>query len=194
MIPSLKGVPPLRRLWAPSVLVASNPQPAGGKRSQPVRPAALLPDGSGSDCRRRLTRAGRAVMAGRSAARDRRASCEPWTAHRLSCSLDQHGPSMSAPLLADPSMPGSAVMGQMQRTPASARRSMGRSPSCRPLSTPGSAATMNSDPIKADGASAKPRSRPCLTSSRSPGKNDRCLIPSNTFNQPLGRHQMSDEV
>jgi hypothetical protein len=45
----------------------------------------------------------------------------------------------------------------------SARRSTARSTSCRPTSMPGSPSTMNDGPIRAAGASASPRCRPCLT-------------------------------
>jgi hypothetical protein len=47
----------------------------------------------------------------------------------------------------------------------SARRSIGRSTSCRPTSTPGLSTTTSGDRIRAAGASARPRCRPFLTRS-----------------------------
>ena len=47
----------------------------------------------------------------------------------------------------------------------SARRSTAPSTSCRPTSTPGWSTTTSSDRIRAAGASARPRCRPCLTHS-----------------------------
>ena len=49
----------------------------------------------------------------------------------------------------------------------SARRCIIRSTSCRPILICGSVSTMRRGPIKAAGASAKPRCRPCLTQNRS---------------------------